>query len=560
MILDRALVIGIILFQNVTTLDFMGPATYLEMIQPMLGQKTDFYTISDKVGGPIQPSYLMPLHASVTMEEAPRKWDILIIPGGPGATPYAKNEKLVSYARAAAENATDVLTVCTGGRILGATGLLDGKSATTNKIRFNEIAATYPNVKWVPHARWVEDGKWWTSSGVSAGLDMGHAYVAKKFGAEAATRIARTIEYVATTDGSEDPFAEITTGSPAPAASLPPVSAEAPIRVGVILFNNVTTLDFMGPATYLEFIQTMLGRKVEFTAIAEKAGAVQPLNLVPLHATVSMDQASQEWDILIIPGGPGAIPFAKNEKLVSYVRGAAEKSKDVLTVCTGGRILGATGLIDGKKATTNKLRFKEIAKDFPKVNWIEKARWVEDGKWWTSSGVSAGLDMGHAYVTAKFGKAVAERIARTIEYVADTDSLNDPFVSSVTASPAPLPGSGSPAPSTGTPTPGVPSPSSGAPATSVPGASSAAPAPSSGAPVPTTGAPLPSSGVPAPLPSATTAPGTPAPSTDLPGVVKPNPGATTCVRGSQGRKDLDAWCTSNCAMNFCPQSHCEPCA
>ncbi|TMW56988.1 hypothetical protein Poli38472_002913 [Pythium oligandrum] len=443
MVLDRALTVGILLFQNVTTLDFMGPGTYLEMLEPIAGQKVEFYTIADKTGGPIQPLNLIPLEASLSIDEAPFDWDILLIPGGPGATPMAKSEKVLEYVRQAANQSTDVLTVCTGARISGAAGLLDGKNATTNKNRFTEISGLYPEVNWIQQARWVVDGKWWTSSGVSAGIDMGHAYVAERFGAEVATKIARVIEYVPDLDADNDPFAPKPTTSPAPSATPAPTRTVAPItnngtlRIGTIMFENVTSLDFMGPNAYLEMIQPVLGQKTHFYSIAEKAGGpIQPLNLIPLHATLSIDEAPVDWDILIIPGGPGTTAVVKNDKFMTYVKKAAENAKEVLTVCTGGRILGATGLLDGKKATTNKLRFNEISTAYPGVNWVQRARWVVDGKWWTSSGMSAGLDMGHAYVAAKFGEASATKVAAAIEYVASKDPLNDPFAPSTVPSPS----------------------------------------------------------------------------------------------------------------------------
>ncbi|TMW57579.1 hypothetical protein Poli38472_003504 [Pythium oligandrum] len=106
----------------------------------------------------------------------------------------------------------------------------------------------------------------------------------------------------------------------------------------------------------------------------------------------------------------------------------------------------------------------------------------------------------------------------------------------------------------------APAATSMAPHTMTPVASSATPAASSAAPAASSATPSASSAAPTPAASNTTAPITPAPSSDAPGVVKPNPGATTCVKGSQGRTELDSWCTANCAMNFCPESHCEPCA
>lgn len=63
----------------------------------------------------------------------------------------------------------------------------------------------------------------------------------------------------------------------------------------------------------------------------------------------------------------------------------------------------------------------------PKVNWVRQARWVQDGNAWTSSGVSAGIDMFYAFVAAQYGEAVAEDLANSGEYVRNTDSTDDRF-------------------------------------------------------------------------------------------------------------------------------------
>ncbi|TYZ67637.1 hypothetical protein PybrP1_012758, partial [[Pythium] brassicae (nom. inval.)] len=90
-------------------------------------------------------------------------------------------------------------------------------------------------------------------------------------------------------------------------------------------------------------------------------------------------------------------------------------------------ILATTGALDGRKATTNKVMYKVISANHPKVKWQPKARWVVDGKFWTSSGVSAGLDMGHAFVAALTNEKLADCIARDIEIIPNKDPSNDPF-------------------------------------------------------------------------------------------------------------------------------------
>ena len=101
------------------------------------------------------------------------------------------------------------VTVCTGSALLAKTGLLDGRRATTNKLAFNWVSAQGPRVRWVAQARWVEDGKFFTASGVSAGLDGTLALVEKIGGAKVAQEVARWAEYDRHTDAGWDPFAQL---------------------------------------------------------------------------------------------------------------------------------------------------------------------------------------------------------------------------------------------------------------------------------------------------------------------------------------------------------------
>jgi transcriptional regulator GlxA family with amidase domain len=103
-----------------------------------------------------------------------------------------------------------VSSVCTGAALLARAGLLDGRRATSNKLSFKWVTEQGPAVEWIlRQARWVEDGKFATSSGVSAGIDMTLALIAKLAGAESAERIAIRMEYEWHRDPSWDPFAKI---------------------------------------------------------------------------------------------------------------------------------------------------------------------------------------------------------------------------------------------------------------------------------------------------------------------------------------------------------------
>ncbi|KAG0006190.1 hypothetical protein BGZ65_009123 [Modicella reniformis] len=98
-----------------------------------------------------------------------------------------------------------------------------------------------------------------------------------------------------------------------------------------------------------------------------------------------------------------------------------------MPVCTGPGILAKFGLIDGYKATTNKAAFEWAACEGPNVNWVKRARWVQDGKFVTSSGVSAGIDAALYIVSELTNIANAEAVAREIEYSWHRNAEEDPF-------------------------------------------------------------------------------------------------------------------------------------
>uniref|UniRef100_K3WTX4 DJ-1/PfpI domain-containing protein n=1 Tax=Globisporangium ultimum (strain ATCC 200006 / CBS 805.95 / DAOM BR144) TaxID=431595 RepID=K3WTX4_GLOUD len=218
-------------------------------------------------------------------------------------------------------------------------------------------------------------------------------------------------------------------GSIANATSSSAASPPSSLRIGVVLYNGTALLDYVGIGMYLEFL-SMHGVSVQFDMIAETSGVIYSApGRVPVYASTSFRDAatSSPVDILVVPGGPGRTSVIQNQAFMDYVSAAAKSAKYVLVVCTGAEIVARTGFLDGKNATTNKLAFDAIAATRPAVNWIRKARWVVDGKTWTSSGVSAGTDMGRAFVAAVYNESVANEITRTMEYMPDVDPSNDMY-------------------------------------------------------------------------------------------------------------------------------------
>ena len=123
-------------------------------------------------------------------------------------------------------------------------------------------------------------------------------------------------------------------------------------------------------------------------------------SVVPTH---TLAQPPVSLDVLIIPGGMGTRTTDVSE-LVTFVKRTYPQLQYLITVCTGAGIAARSGVLDGKRATTNKRMWKLTTEHGPKVNWIRHARWVQDGNIWTSAGVSAGIDVMFAFIKEVYGE------------------------------------------------------------------------------------------------------------------------------------------------------------
>lgn len=122
----------------------------------------------------------------------PRSVDTLIVAGGPGARLTPLTGALCDWVTAAADAARRVATVCTGAFLLARTGLLDGRTVTTHWQHADTLAARHPALRVEPDRIYVEDGRFWSSAGVTAGMDLALAMIARDLGREEALRIARS--------------------------------------------------------------------------------------------------------------------------------------------------------------------------------------------------------------------------------------------------------------------------------------------------------------------------------------------------------------------------------
>ena len=192
--------------------------------------------------------------------------------------------------------------------------------------------------------------------------------------------------------------------------------------LAAIVFPGFETLDYFGPMEILGGF----GKENEIITVAKGSAPVPSCHgqRIVVDRTIS---EGNDYDLLFIPGGDTALIEGKDEELLQWLREASAKAEKVMTVCTGSILLGMAGVLDGRKATTNKRDFTGTIHLAPNVKWVKEARWVEDGKFFTSSGVSAGMDMALAVMANLYGMEISEKLALGCEYEWHKDSSRDPF-------------------------------------------------------------------------------------------------------------------------------------
>ncbi|MEO1456037.1 MAG: DJ-1/PfpI family protein [Pseudomonadota bacterium] len=192
--------------------------------------------------------------------------------------------------------------------------------------------------------------------------------------------------------------------------------------LAVFVFPGVQTLDLFGPIELLGGFHD----KIALTLVAETDAPVPTRHGQRILPDRTIHDRGR-YDLLMIPGGDSAIEVAKSAQAMDWLRRTVDDAELVMTVCTGSILLAMTGKLDGYKATTNKQDFLGTVPLGPKVDWVKKARWVQDGKFVTSSGVSAGMDMALYVAAHLFGQEAAERMAEGSEYEWHQDLDWDPF-------------------------------------------------------------------------------------------------------------------------------------
>lgn len=178
--------------------------------------------------------------------------------------------------------------------------------------------------------------------------------------------------------------------------------------IGILVYDGMYSLDAFGP------YQVFRSAGLNAFFIGKTKNTVTASNGLTVTPSKSIHEVNK-LDVLLIPGGAlGTALQTIDEEVLEWIRTIDETSIYTTSVCTGAWILGATGLLHGKNASTHWYRAEEMLTKYG-ANYTGK-RWTRDGKYWTSAGVTGGIDLSLALVNHLFGKQYTQAVMLDMEY------------------------------------------------------------------------------------------------------------------------------------------------
>ena len=185
------------------------------------------------------------------------------------------------------------------------------------------------------------------------------------------------------------------------------------MNFGFLLFDDAEELDLVGPWEIINVWRTYADGPERCLTVARAKGEVRFAKGMRIMADCGFADCPP-LDYLLIPGGQGTRREVDNAELLEFVRKQAASCREIMSVCTGSFLLGAAGLLGGKRATTHWGSLERL-RALPEVV-VTEERVVRDGNVWTAAGVSAGIDLALALVADQAGEEVAGRVQMYAEY------------------------------------------------------------------------------------------------------------------------------------------------
>ena len=183
------------------------------------------------------------------------------------------------------------------------------------------------------------------------------------------------------------------------------------MKAAMVIFDNMTTLDFIGFYDAMTRLKTMKVMEDFSWNICARSAQVSDDRGVKISAD-SVGESLAGYDLLFVPGGFGTRPLQQDRAFVDWI-GTAQDAKLKTSVCTGALLLGAAGFLQGKRATTHPGAYQELA---PYCATVVQQRIVDEGSVITGGGVSTSIDLGLHVVARLAGAEARMRIAKQMDY------------------------------------------------------------------------------------------------------------------------------------------------
>lgn len=186
-----------------------------------------------------------------------------------------------------------------------------------------------------------------------------------------------------------------------------------PRETGVLIFEGFQLLDAAGPIGVFEMpMRGITPPPYRLTVYSLDGGALRASCGVRMHSEKLPPALT--LDTLIVSGGEGTREAMADAALLNAIRDLSARTRRTCSVCSGSFLLAAAGLLDGRRATTHWRRSDGFARLFPGIQLDADRIFVRDGKFWTSAGITAGIDLALALVEDDLGSNVALRAAREL--------------------------------------------------------------------------------------------------------------------------------------------------
>lgn len=212
--------------------------------------------------------------------------------------------------------------------------------------------------------------------------------------------------------------------------------------VAIVLFPDFLLLDMAGPVEVFSIANRFLSQDdaYQITTIGTEASVIRASSGVNVLPDACVARARHDFDLLLVPGGPGAYNI-RHSRLLSWLTEAARQSSIYGSVCTGAFILGQAGLLDEHHVTTHWNYIERLTKRFPKARVGTDQIYIRDRRLLTSGGVTAGIDMALAVVAEDHGKKIAVDVAKVLLVVMKRQGGQaqfSPMVAAISAEDSPI--------------------------------------------------------------------------------------------------------------------------